>query len=478
MGCITGKEYLERIGKLKTNVWLNGTKVKVSECPSFKGILNSQAKLYDIQNETDKKDFMTYTSPSTGDKVGTSFMQPKTKDDLLKRRKTIQEWALSSGGLMGRSPDYMNTIMMTFGSSAEMLSDQDKKCAENMRQYYEYCRENDLSLTHTFVQPQVDRSSLYFDNPKNIVAARMVDKNKQGIVIHGARLLATQGGITDEILVFPSGAQLHLDDSFSYAFAIPSDTPNLKFVCRESFDYGKSHYDHPLGSRYDEIDSIVIFDHVTVPWDRVFLYGNISVGNRLYSESGFFEHTLHQVVSRSVIKTEFILGILQLLVDTINISEYQHVQEKISEVIVALETMRSFLISSEEQAKLNQWGVQTPDSNTLLSAMNYFPRMYPRFMEIIQLLGASGLMSIPTEKDFESELKEDLKTYLQSSNTDGYKRVKLFRLAWDLSMSAFGTRQTLYERFFFGDPIRLAGTLYSKYDRSQYVNRVKKFLDL
>lgn len=277
--------------------------------------------------------------------------------------------------------------------------------------------------------------------------------------------------------VYPSGAQLHLDDSFAYAFAIPSDTPNLKFVCRESFDYGKTPYDHPLGSRFDEIDSIVIFDHVTVPWERVFLYGNISVGNRLYSESGFFEHALHQVVSRSVIKTEFILGTLQLLVDTINISEYQHVQEKISEVIVALEIMKSFLISTEEQAKLNQWGVLTPNSNTLLSAMNYFPRIYPRFMEIMQLLGASGLMSIPSETDFKSEIGEDLKTYLQSSNNDGYNRVKLFRLAWDLSMSAFGTRQTLYERFFFGNPIRLAGTLYSKYDRSDYVNRVKKSLD-
>lgn len=87
-------------------------------------------------------------------------------------------------------------------------------------------------------------------------------------------------------------------------------------------------------------------------------------------------------------------------------------------------------------------------------------------------------MSIPTEKDFQSELKDELNTYLQSSTTDGFNRVKLFRLAWDLSMSAFGTRQTLYERFFFGDPVRLAGTLYSKYDSDSYVKRVKDFLGI
>ena len=44
-------------------------------------------------------------------------------------------------------------------------------------------------------------------------------------------------------------------------------------------------------------------------------------------------------------------------------------------------------------------------------------------------------------------------------------------------MSSFGTRQTLYERFFFGDPIRLSSQLYNSYDKEPYVQRVKKIIE-
>lgn len=82
-------------------------------------------------------------------------------------------------------------------------------------------------------------------------------------------------------------------------------------------------------------------------------------------------------------------------------------------------------------------------------AIQIFPKVYPTFTEIIQQLGASGLMSIPTEKAFAAD-EGDLEHYLQSFQDKGEERVKKFRLAWDLTMSSFGTRQTLYERFFFG----------------------------
>jgi 4-hydroxyphenylacetate 3-monooxygenase len=121
--------------------------------------------------------------------------------------------------------------------------------------------------------------------------------------------------------------------------------------------------------------------------------------------------------------------------------------------------------------------MMTPDFTPLNIARNYYPKIYPRFSEIMQLLGASGLMAIPNEADFNSELRPDLDKYLQSANGGAYDRVKLYRLAWDVCMSSFGTRQTLYERFFFGDPVRMASALYTGYDKQEYVDRVKEFLN-
>ncbi len=481
MGAKTGKQYIERVDAAQANVWINGEQVKgkVSEHPAFKGVMKTQAELYDLQHDPDKIDYMTYVSPTTGNRVGTSFIQPKTKEDLVMRRKMMQEWAKHNNGMMGRSPDYINVGMMAYGAAAEMFGTQDSIYERNMSDYLEYCRENDLSLTHTLIQPQVNRSVTLDKLPDPYIAARIKEKTSEGVVIKGARLLATQGGITDEIMVFPSTLlkQSEEENPYAYAFSIPNNTPGLKFICRESFDYGKSNFDHPLGSRFEEMDTIVVFDDVVVPWDRVFNLGDVNVCNQAYNESNAVVHMTHQVVSKNIKKTEFILGILQLMAETINIGQYQHIQEKISEVIIALETMKAYVVASEANAKLDKWGTMTPDFGPLNVARHYFPKIYPRFTEIMQLMGASGLMAIPSESDFNSEIRPDLDKYLQSATGNAYDRVKLYRLAWDVCISTFGSRQTLYERFFFGDPIRMASALYNGYDKQEYVDRVKEFLE-
>lgn len=477
MPVITGAQYIDRINKLKSNVWIDGKQVtgNISEHPAFKGVMKSQARLYDLQNDEMLKDKMTFTSPKTGEAVGLSFIMPKTKEDLVKKREMVQHWARESNGMMGRSPDYMNTTVMTLAASAHFLKGKENCFPENIKAFYEYVRDNDLSLTHTFIEPQVDRSYKYWEESKEPIAAKIVDRTSEGLVIKGARLLATQGGITDEMLLVSAGRPY--DDESGFAFSIPSNTKGLKFICRESFVTGESTFNYPLSSRFEEMDTIVVFDNVLVPWNRVFFYDNLDVAQTYLSMSAFQPFALHQVLSRQIVKTEFMLGIVQSIIETINISSYQHVQEKATEVIIALETLKALVIKSEEEAKLNSAGLMQPDFTTLRTGINIFPKVYPRFTEIVQLLGASGLMSIPTEKDFQSPIRKDLDQYMQSAKNNAEDRVKLFRLAWDATMSSFGTRQTLYERFFFGDPVRITMAFYNDYDKQPYVDLVKKSLE-
>ena len=94
------------------------------------------------------------------------------------------------------------------------------------------------------------------------------------------------------------------------------------------------------------------------------------------------------------------------------------------------------------------------------------------------MIGASGMITLPTEKAFHSAIRPDLDQYLQGASKPAEERVKIFRLAWDLTMSAFGTRQTQYERYFYGDPVRLAGDLYQSYPKNEHVDAVSSFLQL
>ncbi|MFC4798268.1 4-hydroxyphenylacetate 3-monooxygenase, oxygenase component [Neobacillus sp. GCM10023253] len=478
MGAINGKEFIERMDRLNKEIWLDGERLegKISEHPAFRGLLQSKASLYDFQFDLTLKEKLTFLSDETEERIGLSYLQPRTKEDLKRRRTMIEIWARHTNGLMGRSPDYMNSVVMAFASSALFLKGSENCFPENIISLYERARNQDLSFTHTFITPQVNRSQINFEKSKEPIAAKIVGKNEKGIIIKGARLLATQGGLTDEVLVYSAGGVTN--DADAYAFSIPSDTKGLKFLCRESFVGGESAFDYPLSSRYEEMDTILVFDNVVVPWERVFFYENVDAANEFMEKSSFYHHAYHQAITRQVVKTEFLLGLAESLSDTINVCGYQHIQEKLSEIIIGLETMRALLLKSEEEAELDEWGYMRPSLIPLKVASNVFPKIYPRFSEIIQLIGASGMVTLPTEKDFNSPIKQDLESYLQGSRKNAEDRVKLFRLAWDLTMSSFGTRQTQYERYFFGDPVRLSSGLYQTYPKEEYCKRIKDLLDL
>lgn len=477
MGAINGSEFIKRIDKLESEIWLDGEKVNgpISKNTTFKGLLKTKASLYDFQHLSSMEQEMTYVSPTSAERVSLSYLQPKTKEDLRKRRKMIDHWARQTCGLLGRSPDYLNTVIMSFACSSSYFEGKDKCFPQHILSLYEKARDNDLSFTHTFVPPQINRSQTYFESSIEPISAKIVRETEEGLVIKGARLLATQGGLTDEVLVF-SSPSLFCDPDEAFAFTIPSNTEGLRFICRESFVGGDSAFNYPLSSRFEEMDSIVVFDNVLVPWERIFFYHNTEVARDFFGISSFHPFTIHQVLTRQIVKTEFMLSVAELLVQTINVSEYPHIQEKLAEMIIGLETMKALLDKSEQDAAIDTFGFMRPSLPPLQIASNIFPKVYPRFSEIIQLIGASGMVMLPTEKDFQSERQSDLALYLQSSTKPAENRVKIFRLAWDLTMSSFGTRQTQYERYFFGDPARLTGQLYRSYPKDDGKEMIEKLL--
>jgi 4-hydroxyphenylacetate 3-monooxygenase len=442
-------------------------------------VVRTYAELYDLQHEDAYKDVLTYASPTSGDPVATSFLTPRTPEDLVKRRRAFKVWADHSNGMLGRTGDYMNSSLMALASAADWFSQADPAFGENIRSYYERVREEDLLCTHTLIPPQVNRAVAGTQQAGGKLAARIVKEDDNGVVIRGARMLATIAPFADEMLVFPSTVVRSTpeDKPYSYAFAIPNDTPGLRYIVREPLDYDRPHRDHPLGSRFEESDAVVVFDDVHVPFERCFALGDAELCNGFYVQTSSVVHMTHQVVTRTSAKTEYILGLVSLLTEAIGIEQFQHVQEDIAEIISTLETLRAFLRAAEADAELNEYGVLTPAWTPLNTARNLYPKLYQRFPEILRKLGASGLMATPTEADLTGPAAADIEAYLQSATLTGPERVKLFRLVWDTCISAFSGRQALYEYYFFGDPVRMAGAYVKAYDREPYKAKVQAFLD-
>jgi 4-hydroxyphenylacetate 3-monooxygenase len=477
MGARSGNNYLSSLKKLGAEVWLAGERVgDVTAHPAFVNVARSVASLYDMQMESPEA--MTFRTDDGG-RAGLSFIIPKSIDELRKRTRMMKKWADFGCGMLGRTPDYLNVSVAAMAAARDFFAESDPRFGENIWNYYLQARHHDWCATHTLVNPRASRAAGWAGHTDADLALKLVDKTKDGIVVNGCRMLATLAPLSEELLVFPSTVLKAEPAAEPYAlsFAIPCNTKGLRFLCRDTYDLGKSRFDNPLSSRFDEMDAVVVFDNLTVPWDRVFLCGDVARCNSLYAATGAVVHMMHQVVVKNVAKSEFLLGLAVRIAESSDAMPLPHVRERLAEMITTVETMRACLRAAEADASADKWTVFTPSRPPLDTARNLFPKLYPRMVEILQLNSSSSLMATPSERDFANPAEHpDIERYFAASDVAARERVALYRLAWDVACSSFGGRQVLYERFFFGDPVRMASALVDNTDLKPLVDRVKAFL--
>ncbi|MGI9202917.1 MAG: 4-hydroxyphenylacetate 3-monooxygenase, oxygenase component [Woeseiaceae bacterium] len=476
-GIRNGAQYLEGL-RDDRDVWLQGEKVKdVTAHPGLSRGAETLAGFMDRQFDPKHQDLVTYEED--GHRYATSHMIPKSVDDVVRRGDAFYEWATWSNGMFGRTPDYKNASVMAFAASAEFLAEGKPEFVENMRKYYQYVRNNDQVLTHTLINPTFNFAQAKEGKYDAKVALEVVKETDAGIVVNGARLLATLGPHADEIEVFPSTLLKGSEENipFAFAFAIPISTKGVRLICRDTYDHGKSTFDAPLASRFEEMDAVVIFENVLVPWERVFMYRDPLLCNRAFADTNAVIHMMHQVVCGKLAKAEFIVGLLCAMAKATGKDKDMNVKGMIAEAMWMAESVRAFRFQAEALAAEDQYGTFVPQRRPLDTSRNTFPKMYPRLIEIVHLLGSSSLMATPAEADLTNDLADDVARYFQTVNLNSEDRIALFRLAHDVAVSGFGNRQVLYERFFFGPQNIMASIYYDLYNKDDMIARVEELLN-
>jgi len=482
-GIRTGAEYLAGL-RDDREVWTRGRRVSdVTSEPGIERGAKSLAGFLDRQHDPLFQADVTYIAED-GTRCAMAFKTPKSVDEINERGKAFYEWAKWSNGMFGRTPDYKNSSVMAFAAAGEFLAQGTKgpggdKMAQNMVDYYHYIRRNDLVLTHTLVNPTVNHAMAASGKFSEKVALQVVKETDEGVIVNGARLLATLGPLADEIEVFPSTVLRATEDNipFAFAFAIPIATPGLKLLCRDTYDHGKSEFDAPLSSRFEEMDAVVVFENVLVPWDRIFMYGQPELCNQAFGTTNAVVHMAHQVACGKLAKSEFMVGLMCAIAKATGRDKDLYTKALIAEVMQMAETVRALLFSAEAQAHEDQYGNFVPLRGPLDTSRNLFPKMYPRMVEILQLIGSSSLMATPSEADFSNDMADNVEQYFQLTNLESRDRVALYRLAHDVAISGFGNRQALYERFFFGPPALMASAYYDIYAKDSMIERVENFIE-
>ncbi len=203
------------------------------------------------------------------------------------------------------------------------------------------------------------------------------------------------------------------------------------------------------------------------------------LSNRLYIESALRNHTAHQTNTRALVKLQFTVGLIISIARAIKADNFLHVQTMLGECLNYVEEIKSGLLRSEVEAEVTPYGTVRPSLAPLQALRTRLPTIYPRMIEVLQTIGASGYMLMPSGADMAApELSADTSLYYEGAGISSLERVKLFKLAWDLAGEGFGQRLLQYERYYAGDPVRTLAMNYMNCDDKDPLRLVNDALAL
>src|SRR6185503_17047491 len=329
---MNGNEFLESLRDDRT-IYIYGERVKdVTTNPAFRNTARMIARCYDALHDPKTKDKLTMpTETGNGSYTHAFFRAPKTLPEMLAGRDAIAEWARIGYGFIGRAPDYKAAFLGTLGANSDFYDPYQ----DNAKRWYKYSQERVPFINHAIIHPPVDR-----DRPPNEVADVCVHIEKEtdaGIIVSGAKVVATGSVLTNYTFVAHHGLIPLGDKNFAVVFMIPTNAPGVKLICRTSFEMTAtamgSPYDYPLSSRLDENDAVFILDHVLVPWENVFVYQDVEKANNFFPRTGFLPRALLHGCTRLAVKLDFIAGLFLKAVEAGGTKDFRGVQAKVGEVI-------------------------------------------------------------------------------------------------------------------------------------------------
>jgi 4-hydroxyphenylacetate 3-monooxygenase len=448
----TGDEYLESLRDGRT-VYFHGEKVRdVTTHPAFRNSARSIARLYDaLHDPVQQKVLCTETDTGSGGLTHHYFKAPKSSDDLVKGRDAIAAWQRLVYGWMGRSPDYKSSFLATLGANTDFY----EPYQDNARRWYREAQEQVQFWNHAIVHPPVDRA-LPADETQGVYM-HVERETDNGVIVSGAKVVATGSALTHRNFIAHFGLPFR-DPKYASVCVTDMDVPGVKLICRNSYELQAaatgSPFDYPLSSRLDENDSILVFDKVLIPWENVFLYGDVEKCQMFFPGSGFIPRfTLHGL-TRLCVKLDFITGLLSKALRATGTSEFRGVQANLGEVVAWRNML--WAISDAMVKSPEPWvgDYVQPNLQYGMAYRVFAPTLYPRVKEIVEQVVASGLIYVNSNAaDFKSaEIRPYLEKYVRGSNgMPALDRIKIMKLLWDAMGSEFGGRHELYERNYAGN---------------------------
>jgi aromatic ring hydroxylase len=446
----TGKEFLDSLDDGR-EVWIYGKRIKnIAEHSAFRNTARMVARLYDALHRDHAEIKHVLTCPTEwGGFTHRYFIAPRSAEDLVGGRDAIAEWARLTWGWLGRSPDYKAALLATLGGNTEFYDPYQ----ENARRWYRRSQERVPFVGHALLHPPVDRDlAPGAPGGRTDIYTRVTRETDSGIYVTGAKVVATGAALAHYTFVASFGLIPLQDEKMALVFLVPSNAKGVKFICRISNEQRAavigSPFDYPLSSRLDENDAIFVMDEVFIPWEDVFVCGDIEKANTFFPRSGFVPRFQLHGCTRLAVKLDFICGLLVKATEMAGTRGFRGVEANIGEVITWRNTMWALTDAMANNPTPWADGFVLPNVEAGAAYHVLGPESYVQVKHQIEKTVASSLIYLNSHaSDFQvPELRKYLDLYVRGSGgVAAVERVKLMKLLWDAIGTEFGARHELYE---------------------------------
>jgi 4-hydroxyphenylacetate 3-monooxygenase len=449
----TGEQYLASLRDGR-KVYVGGELVAdVTIHPAFRNTARSFAQIYDRKRSDDELEVMSFAE---GDQRYSSwFLLPKSLDDLERRAECHRRVAEWSHGLLGRSPDHVTAFIGGMTMAPELFDANRKGFGQNVIDYFDHLKSRDLFVCYLVLTPQGSRDPKLYQETKTINPALMVvSEDAEGIVVSGLKLLGTSAVFSDEAWIgsmIPLGPD-QVDEAVT--FAVQVNHPGIQLWVRESFERNASPIDHYFSSQFDERDSVMVFDNVRIPWNRVFCHRNVPLMRDMYFRTPAHVMGNHQSNWRFAEKLKLMTGIAHKAAEMAGVINVPAIQQTLGRLAASEASLLGLLAGQIAQHQTLPNGFVHVNRRFLYAALQWCASNYHLIAEDVRALMGAGPFLLPADTSvFENpETQKTFSKYWCLPGTAATERYKFVKLAWDFLGSEFAGRHMQYEKFYGGPP--------------------------
>jgi 4-hydroxyphenylacetate 3-monooxygenase len=474
----TGDEYRDSIRDGR-QVWIDGEKVSdVTSHPMFKPIVDVRARIYDLAHEAETQKVMTYADEETGELNAIANRLPKTQQDWIDKRAAVDLVQREAGGVVTRVGDETIGEMWSLYDGQDVLNEVDPRFSENIRRHISRSIKADPFHVSANTDPKGDRSKAPQDQDPDMLL-HVVRETDNGIVVRGAKY-ETAAAYSNQAFTKPTIANWGNSELSDYAvgFVMDMGSPGLKFISRNGFASKSPSADYPLANRVDEVESLVVFDDVEIPWEDVLFY-------RHTKAAGFIRSTLHRYsafpfVQRTLHLADLMIGSALWNVKQTGLEKQQAVQEKLAQLACYRETINAHLTAAIAHAEPSPGGLLMPNQSLLYTGRVTALTQLPAMMHIARELCGGQICITPDSATFnDPEVGSWLdKFYSVNENWVAEDRRRLLAFARDLLNSDYAGHRLTFQLFAQSPPFAQLGAVYRNFDWDGPLDLVKSAADL